>query len=324
MMEPDGPARRHRVQLRRRPARPQHRSEIARCRSRGRLRAGGRCSVRVGGSGASWHRPARPSGDSTSTSGSTHSARTQPPFSSTTSPDSRSPGGVRPRRHPARAGHDGQVHARREPRGRRSASTCSPRSDSPCSWSDLASTWIEVSSSANLVIAVDGSGLDAVALPVIASWMRTFGGGTPTFVEVIPFVPAIAEHAGPCARSRPRPRVRRPAGDVRHRGRGRRASTARMPHRPSRTTSGTWRTAVVVVTAERWSGAGTHWRSTSRKLAFGSIRPVLVVPLISVPGGPPRYTAMPRVPASSGRSTAAPVSRSLARSASARSAASSG
>ena len=50
--------------------------------------------------------------------------------------------------------------------------------------------------SPNLVVAVDGSGLDAVALPVIASWTRTFGGGTPTFVEVIPFVPAIAEHAG--------------------------------------------------------------------------------------------------------------------------------
>ena len=38
------------------------------------------------------------------------------------------------------------------------------------------------------------------------------------------------------------------------------------------------RDAVLVVAAERWPGAGTHWRSTSRKLALRASRPVLVVP----------------------------------------------
>jgi hypothetical protein len=36
--------------------------------------------------------------------------------------------------------------------------------------------------------------------------------------------------------------------------------------------------SVLVVTAERWAGATTHWRTTSRKLAFRSASPVLVVP----------------------------------------------
>jgi nucleotide-binding universal stress UspA family protein len=131
--------------------------------------------------------------------------------------------------------------------------------------------------SPNLVVAVDGSGLDAVALPVSASWMRTFGGGRPTFVEVIPFVPAIADHAGPALEAaNVRDRVDRLAtfgidagGDVIY---GEEPASALADHAEH------LESAVLVVTAERWPGAGTHWRMTSRKLAFGSSSPVLVVP----------------------------------------------
>ena len=131
--------------------------------------------------------------------------------------------------------------------------------------------------SPNLVIAVDGSGLDLVALPVIASWMRTFGGGSPSFVEVIPFVPAIAEHAGPALEAAVvRDRVERLAtfgigaeGSALY---GEEPAVALVDHVEH------LENAVLVVTAERWAGAGTHWRSTSRKLAYRSSRPVLVVP----------------------------------------------
>ena len=132
-------------------------------------------------------------------------------------------------------------------------------------------------SSPNLVVAVDGSALGAVALPVIASWTRTFGGGTPTFVEVIPFVPAIAEHAGRALEAAHlREWVDRLAtygvdagGEVIYGEEPASALTDHAEHVEN---------AVLVVTAERWAGAGTHWRSTSRKLAFRSSRPVLVVP----------------------------------------------
>jgi nucleotide-binding universal stress UspA family protein len=132
-------------------------------------------------------------------------------------------------------------------------------------------------SSSSLVAAIDGSGLDAVALPVIESWIRTFGGVNPTFVEVIPYVPAIAEHAGPALEAAHlRACVDRLAtfgigagGAVIY---GDEPASALVDHAEK------VENAVLVVTAERWPGAGTHWRSTSRKLAFGSSRPVLVVP----------------------------------------------
>jgi nucleotide-binding universal stress UspA family protein len=131
--------------------------------------------------------------------------------------------------------------------------------------------------SSTLVAAVDGSGLGAVALPVLASWTRTFDGGHPTFVEVIPFVPAIAEHAGRALEAAHlRAWVERLAtfgidagGDVIY---GEEPASALADYADH------VENAVLVVTAERWAGAGTHWRSTSRKLAFGSSRPVLVVP----------------------------------------------
>jgi nucleotide-binding universal stress UspA family protein len=128
-----------------------------------------------------------------------------------------------------------------------------------------------------LVVGVDGSRHASVALPVVVSWVRAFGGGKPTFVEVIPQVPAIAAQAG---RTLEAAHVRGyvemlaqggvdAVGEVLY---GDNAATAladyveRLPDR------------VLVVTAERWSGAGTHWHRTSRKLAFRSVSSVLVVP----------------------------------------------
>ena len=112
---------------------------------------------------------------------------------------------------------------------------------------------------------------------MIGSWTRTFGGGSPSFVEVIPFVPAIADHAGPALEAaNVRDRVDRLAtfgieagGSVLY---GEQPAVALAEHVEH------LEHVVLVVTAERWAGAGTHWRGTSRKLAYGSSRPVLVVP----------------------------------------------
>jgi nucleotide-binding universal stress UspA family protein len=128
-----------------------------------------------------------------------------------------------------------------------------------------------------LVVAVDGLGLVAAALPVIESWARTFGGPAPELVEVIPFVPAIASHAGRgLEAARVQACVDRLAsigvtaeGNVVYGDDAATALAARADEVPD---------AMLVVTAERWPGAGTHWRATSRKLALRSSRPVLVVP----------------------------------------------
>jgi nucleotide-binding universal stress UspA family protein len=132
-------------------------------------------------------------------------------------------------------------------------------------------------SSPSLVVAVDGSDLAASALPVIASWMRTFDSEPVTAVEVIPFVPAIAEQAGPSLEAR---NVRRYAerladlgvvasGAVVH---GHEVAVELIDYITR------VRDPVLVVAAEPWPDAGTHWRSTSRKLALRATCPVLVVP----------------------------------------------
>jgi nucleotide-binding universal stress UspA family protein len=128
-----------------------------------------------------------------------------------------------------------------------------------------------------LVAAVDGFDFIAAALPVIESWGRTFGGPPPEFVEVIPFVPAIARHAGRrLETARVRAWVDRLAaigaaaeGNVVYGDDAATALAGRADEVPD---------SVLVVAAERWPGAGTHWRATSRKLALRSSRPVLVVP----------------------------------------------
>jgi nucleotide-binding universal stress UspA family protein len=132
-------------------------------------------------------------------------------------------------------------------------------------------------SSPALVVGVDGSGLASVAVPVIVSWWHTFGGAKPTFVEVVPYVPSIAAHAGRALEAtHVRAYVDRLAqGGVESAGEvvyGDDAAVTLADYVVNVPDS------VHVVAAERWSGAGTHWHSTSRKLAFRSMSPVLVVP----------------------------------------------
>jgi nucleotide-binding universal stress UspA family protein len=132
-------------------------------------------------------------------------------------------------------------------------------------------------SSPTLVVGVDRSGLASVAVPVVVSWWRTFGHAKPRFVEVMPYVPAIAAQAG---RALEAAHVREYVDEVARGGvqavgevvYGDDAATALadyVEHLPD---------SVLVVTAERWVGAQTHWHSTSRKLALRSSSPVLVVP----------------------------------------------
>jgi nucleotide-binding universal stress UspA family protein len=132
-------------------------------------------------------------------------------------------------------------------------------------------------SAPRLVVGVDRSGLASVAVPVVVAWWRTFGRAEPRFVEVIPYVPTIAAQAG---RALEAAHVRAYVDEVARSGveavgevvYGDDAATALagyVEHRPD---------SVLVVTAERWAGAQTHWRSTSRKLALRSSCAVLVVP----------------------------------------------
>ena len=128
-----------------------------------------------------------------------------------------------------------------------------------------------------LVVGVDGSGLASVAVPVVVSWTRTFGGGKPTFVEVIPHVPVIAAQAGPALEAA---HVRAYVNEVAQSGVEAVADVvhgddvvATLANYAEQVPD-----SVLVVTAERWPGAATHWRRTSRKLAFRSTSPVLVVP----------------------------------------------
>ena len=132
-------------------------------------------------------------------------------------------------------------------------------------------------SSPALVVAVDGSGLASVTVPVVVSWWHTFGHIEPTFVEVIPYVPTIAAQVD---RAREAAHVRAyvaqvaqdgvaAAGEVLYGDDAAATLTDYVAHVQS---------PVQVVAAERWAGAETHWRSTSRKLAFRSTAPVLVVP----------------------------------------------
>jgi nucleotide-binding universal stress UspA family protein len=128
-----------------------------------------------------------------------------------------------------------------------------------------------------LVVGVDGSELATAALPIVVSWTRTFRGRNPTFVEVIPYVPAIAAQAGRGLEAKNvHDYVQRLAdagvdsrGEVVYGDDAAAALVGLVEPIPG---------AVLVVTAERWAGAGTHWRSTSRKAAYRSTCPVLVVP----------------------------------------------
>jgi nucleotide-binding universal stress UspA family protein len=129
----------------------------------------------------------------------------------------------------------------------------------------------------SLVVAVDASNLAAAALPVIVSWVRTFGAGSVTAVQVVPLVPAIAEQAGPVLEAA---HVRHYAATLGELGvaAGGAVVHGGDPAAGLIEAAGSVTDPVLVVTAEPWPDAGSHWRGTSRKLALRSTGPVLVVP----------------------------------------------
>ena len=132
-------------------------------------------------------------------------------------------------------------------------------------------------STPSLVVAVDASDLAAAALPVIVSWVRTFGAGSVTAVQVIPLVPAIAEQAGPALEAA---HVRQYVATLGEFGVAAEGAVVHSGDPAAGLIEAAGRVAapVLVVTAEPWPDAGTHWRGTSRKLALRSTGPVLVVP----------------------------------------------
>ena len=128
-----------------------------------------------------------------------------------------------------------------------------------------------------LVDCTDRSQDSCAAIPVVASWMRTFGGGRPWVVEVRP---TSAWPQGTVEDSVDSEHVQAIA--ARLRGEGVDAST-RVLHGGDPTE---WLLqfvagvddALPVSTSSRWAGGRSHWYSTTRRLVQRSRRPVLVVP----------------------------------------------
>jgi nucleotide-binding universal stress UspA family protein len=130
--------------------------------------------------------------------------------------------------------------------------------------------------SPTLVACVDGSPHTEAALPVIAKWTKTFGGGVPWLAEVVPARPGAAAPQGDLLEAahvrsfadRLAARGVHASWEVLHGG----DPVAALEDFTNQVAD-----AVLVVTSERWAGT-THWFSTTRKLARWSSRPVLVVP----------------------------------------------
>ena len=143
----------------------------------------------------------------------------------------------------------------------------------------------DVTRAPSLVVAVDESDSADVAIPVIESWQRTFGGGVVRVVEVAPLAvgadAALKEcpDSAPVLRGEP-DRAWRFARLLADRGV---AATWEVIHGGDPASrledlGADLSNAVVVATSTRWTGPGIHMHSTTRKIARNSTRPVLVVP----------------------------------------------
>jgi nucleotide-binding universal stress UspA family protein len=143
----------------------------------------------------------------------------------------------------------------------------------------------DVTRAPSLVVGVDDSNAADAAIPVIESWQHTFGGGLVRVVEVAPVAVGADAALRECPDSAP---VLRGEPDRADR-------YARLL--ADRGVAATWEVlyggdpasrledlaaglsdAVVVATSTGWTGPGTHWHSTTRRIARRSTRPVLVVP----------------------------------------------
>lgn len=131
--------------------------------------------------------------------------------------------------------------------------------------------------STTLVMCTDRTHDSRVALPVIESWQRTFGGGRPWVVEVIPSSGWPADTIDDAAE---RAHAEEVAGVLADQGVD---AATRVLHGGDPVDAllefaAAIDDSVFVVTSDRWAGGRSHWYSTTRRLVQRSPRPVLVVP----------------------------------------------
>jgi len=131
--------------------------------------------------------------------------------------------------------------------------------------------------SPTLVVCTDRSQDSSAALPVVESWQRTFGGGRPWVVEVMP---TGAWPEGTIDDAAEREHIDALAAVLADHGID---AATRVLHGGDPVE---WLLefaeqvddAVFVATSTRWAGGRSHWYSTTRRLVRRSPRPVLVVP----------------------------------------------
>jgi len=131
--------------------------------------------------------------------------------------------------------------------------------------------------SPTLVVCTDRSHQIRPALPVVEAWQRTFGGGRPCVVEVMPTTGWPAD-AGD--EEMERQLVEAAAAVLAGHGIDTDTSvihggdTARSLLEFAEQVDD----AVIAVTSDRWPGRHSHWYSTTRRLVQRSPGPVLVIP----------------------------------------------
>ena len=127
----------------------------------------------------------------------------------------------------------------------------------------------------DLMLAVDATGIAHAALPFVEAWLRTFGGGTPRVVEVLPPDPwpsddaaapigCVDEYVGRLAQRRIESSEVLRALDP---------ALALAAHAAS------CHASMLVVTSPHDPGQPSHWYETARRLVRTSPCPVLVVPV---------------------------------------------
>ena len=131
--------------------------------------------------------------------------------------------------------------------------------------------------SSTLVMCTDRTHDSSVALPVIESWQRTFGGARPWVVEVIPPSGWPTDTIDDAAE---REHVEAVATVLADHGVD---AATRVLHGGDPVDAllefaEAVDDAVFVVTSDRWAGGHSHWYATTRRLVQRSPRPVLVVP----------------------------------------------
>jgi nucleotide-binding universal stress UspA family protein len=128
-----------------------------------------------------------------------------------------------------------------------------------------------------LVACVDGSTNAEAAVPVIVSWLQTFGGETVVVVEVVSYaavaigtleVAPVETDADRFARLLTEHGVEASC----------RTLNGGAPATRLQDFALDVKNAVLVTTSRHWTGSKPNWHSTTRALARRSARPVLVVP----------------------------------------------